>query len=191
MRCFLVGMGIALMFGSAACMRSDAPAYHETDISGVVASTEALNPNKAILISVPGDGVYRGKSYAGSGREVAQRTVAAFSHFARRVEIANDKSQTREELLRAARGANAGYLIIPSIVHWEPRVTEWALIPAQVDVNVTVIDVETGHEVRSTLLEGRSDKLSATPDNIETMYSRLLDRHVAGLYGVGPSAVQR
>jgi hypothetical protein len=82
-------------------------------------------------------------------------------------------------------------LIIPSIVHWEPRVTEWALIPAQVDVSLSVINVETGHEIRATLLEARSSKSATATSSLDSMYSGLLDDHVAELYGARAPISQR
>ena len=182
------GAVVAIILGLAACSSTRGPDYRTTDISGNQASTEPLNPGKAILVSIPGDGAYNQRTYPGSGQDVARRTAAAFSRYAQRVEIANLELQGREQLLAAARGARAGYLIAPAIVHWESRATGISLIPSQVDVDLVVVDVETGHEVRSTVLEGRSNGTTTGKESPAEMYSGILDIHTAELYRVkGPA----
>jgi hypothetical protein len=183
MRYFFHGMLLIAGFWLGACSGPHEAPYHNTDISGSGATADLLNPGKAVVVSIPIDGVYRQTTYAGSGRDVAQRTAAAFSHYAQRAEIIFDTFEGQEELLRAARRANAGYLVVPRIIHWEPRKTGWALIPAQIDVSLEVINTETGREVRSTVLEGRNDKMSTSPNDIDTMYSTMIDSYAAGLYG--------
>jgi hypothetical protein len=181
MRNFVVAAGFAAVVGLAACTHETG--VRITDISAPEASAETLKADQAVLVSVPDDGNYNHKSYPGSGQDIAKRTAAAFSRYASRVEIAASGLQKPEELLAAARSANAGYLIIPTIVHWEPRSTEWTLIPRQVDIDLAVIKVETGRELRSTVLEGRYLKSSPAENTLQEMYSSILVGHVADLYG--------
>jgi hypothetical protein len=177
-----VEAALVAVIGLGAC--SPQPIYRQTDISSATASTEPLNPSKGILVSVPKDAAYQHDSYPGSGQEVAQRTASAFTKYARHVEIAIPALREQPELLLAARNAGAGYLLVPTIVHWEQRATGWSGIPSQVDVSLTVIDVETEREIRSTVLEGRSDTRNMQQKNIEEMYSGVLKEHAARLYGV-------
>jgi hypothetical protein len=144
---------------------------------------QPLNPSKQVLVSVPKDAVYQGKAYPGSGQEVAQRTVIAFLKHTRQAEIASPALQDQGELLIAARNAGAGYLVIPTIIHWEPRATFWTGLPSQVDISLTVIDVDAGREVRSTVLEGRT---SMQPQDIKDICSNILEVHATELYRALP-----
>jgi hypothetical protein len=176
-----VAVAFAAMLALAAC--SDKPSYRMVDTSGVEKSVEPLIPDKSVVVSVPSDGSYHLRSYAGSGLEVAQNTATAFSRYAKRVEIANSGIQDKKGLLAAARSANVSYLIVPAIVHWEPRDTDWSGLPSQVDVSITVTEVETGREIRSTVLEARGAPTASVGSSIDALYLSVIGEHVAALYG--------
>lgn len=148
----LRAMVVVIALGLSACTAS----YTQRDTAGVEASSVRLDSDQMILIAVPADGAYGGRTYAGSGRTVAQKTAAAFSRYARRVQIAPTQTANREELLAAARTVGARYLVIPSISHWEQRATEWSGIPSRVSLGMVTVDVATGKELRSGFLESRS-----------------------------------
>lgn len=176
------GAAIVAVIALGAC--SHQPIYRQTDLSSVTGSPEPLNPGKGILVSVPNDAAYQGKPYPGSGQEVAKRTAAAFAKFDHDVVVADAALHGQQQLLAAARSIGAGYLWQPMIVHWEQRATAWTGIPSQVDVSLTVVDVETGREIRATVLEGRSDIRNMEQKTVEEMYSAALEQYAAGLYGV-------
>jgi hypothetical protein len=157
--------------------------YQQRDTGGIEASSIRLNPAKNIFVAIPADGRYSSKPYAGTGQLVAQKTAAAFSRYAPRVEIASPASASREEFLAAARRAGAGYLVIPTIAHWEQRATEWSGIPSRVSLGLAIIDVETGLEVRSMLLESQSATVTLVRPNPEALAQHLIDANVADLYG--------
>jgi len=186
--CF-VTLVLTVMLGLAAC--TPRPFYRMTDVSGSQASAAPLKPEQGILVSVPDDAVYQHRPYPGSGQEVAKITAAAFARYAPHVDVAPIASQDRQGLLLAARNAGAGYLIIPSIVHWEQRATELSAIPSQVDIGLAVVDVATGREIRATVLEGRGNLRRMAQLDVEAMYSAALDQHVAELYGVKVPAGQK
>ena len=156
--------------------------YSRVDTGGSARAGTHLDSGKSVLVAVPADGSYDGKSYAGSGQMVAQRTAAAFTPHAKRVEIAPAKLDDRERLLAAGRNAGAGYLIIPSIAHWEPRATEWSGRPSRASIGMAIVDVSTGKDLTSALLESRSRIVSWTGTSPESLLPHLVGEYADGLY---------
>jgi hypothetical protein len=115
---------------------------------------------------------------------VAQKTAAAFSRYVRRVEVGGGPALSRDELLAAARNVGAGYLVIPSITHWEQRATEWSGIPSRVSMSLTVVDTQTGAEVRSALLESRSAVMTMIRPNPDNLAQEMIDQQVSAFYRV-------
>jgi hypothetical protein len=176
----LVGAVVGAVFGLAACTAS----YQQRETGGIEASSIRLDPGKSVFVAVPVDGQYGSRVYAGTGRTVAQKTAAAFSRYSPRVEVSSSTTTNRDELLAAARRAGAGYLVIPGILHWEQRATEWSGIPSRVSISMTVVDVGTRADLRAGLLESRSAVMTFVRPNPDVLAQNLIDENVALLYGV-------
>ena len=99
-------------------------------------------------------------------------------------EVGGGPASSRDDLLAAARKAGAGYLVIPNITHWEQRATEWSGIPSRVSMSLTAIDVQTGAEVRSALLESRSAVMTFVRPNPDNLAQEMIDQQVSAFYGV-------
>lgn len=153
--------------------------YQVSNLSG--AHVSRLDGQRSVYVVVPRDGTYGSTSYAGSGQIVAQAVAAAFSKFATRVSIAT-KAQTDEEGLDAARTIGAGYVVVPAIVHWEQRATQWSGIPSTMSVRVTVLEAASGKQISSASVEGRSRIVSLTPTTPESLLQDPLAQYVGGLY---------
>ena len=110
-------------------------------------------------------------------------TAAAFSCHARRVEVGGSPTSSRNELWQPRPGRR-GYLVTPNITHWEQRATEWSGIPSRVSISLTVIDAETGVEVRSALLESRSAVVTFIRPNPDNLAQQMIDQQVSAFYGV-------
>jgi hypothetical protein len=172
----------ALFFLGLAALGGCHASYQQTDTAGQAASGVRLDRSLSVLVAVPKDGDYAGRTYGGSGVNVAQQTAAAFARYATRVQVASPSQQDRSELIAAAQAANAGYLVIPVITHWEPRATEWSGIPSRASFSLTVVDVKTGQDLTSSLLESRSRIFSWTRTSPESLLPELVRTHAAGLY---------
>lgn len=177
---FLMAFVMTAALGLGACTST----YQQRETSGVEASSARLDPGRTVFVSILADGRFGSRTYGGTGLLVAQKTAASFSRYARRVEIGGSPAASRAELLAAARKAGAGYLVVPTITHWEQRATEWSGIPSRVSIGLVVIDAETGLEVRSSLLESRSAIMTLMRPNTDALAQHLLDEHVSALYGV-------
>lgn len=158
--------------------------YQQRETSGTETSSVRLDPSKGVFVSVTADGRLGGKTYGGTGQLVAQKTAASFSRYARRVETGGSPTSSRVELLAATHKAGAGYLVVPTISHWEQRATEWSGIPSRVSIGLAIIDAETGLEVRSSLLESRSAIMTFVRPSTDQLAQHLLDENISELYGV-------
>lgn len=157
-------------------------AYQQTDTAGQAAVGVRLDRSWSVLVAVAKDGAYNGRTYSGTGINVSQQTAAAFARHASKVEVASSGLQERSALLAAAQSANVGYLVIPAITHWEPRATEWSGIPSRTSFSLTVIDVKTGQDVTSSLLESRSRIFSWTRTSPESLIPELVRNYAASVY---------
>jgi len=173
-----VVIACAAVIGLGACTST----YDQRETAGTETTSIRLDRNKKVFIAIPADGQYGNRAYAGTGRVVAQKTAAAFSRYASQVEIATAASTNRDELLAAARKVGAGYLVVPTIAHWERRATEWSGIPARVSIGLAIVDVGTGADLRSGLLESRSAPVTLVRPNPDEMAEHLLDDYVSRLY---------
>ena len=181
-KAFVVATALTL----AACSAS----YQERETTGTEASSVRLETGKDVFVAVPVDGQYTSTTYRGTGQSVAQKTAAAFSRYARRVETATTPATDRQELLAAARKAGAAYLAIPIITHWEARATEWSGLPSRVSITLAIVDVTTGLDLRSSLLESRSATMTLVRPNPDRLAQHMIDDNVAGLYGARAPAPQ-
>lgn len=153
--------------------------YQVNNLAGV--GTVQLDRSKGVYVTVPQDGAYGSTTSAGSGQSVAQAVAAAFSGVAARVHIA-ERAIGNDQSIVAAKSLNAGYLVVPVIVQWEQRATEWSGRPSRMAIRLTIIDVTTGDQLGSSAIEGRSRIVSFTSTNPESLLRDPLARYVRVLY---------
>ena len=143
--------------------------------------THRLDKQKSVYITIPQDGAYKSKPYFGSGQVVAQAVAAAFSRVAARVHI-EEKQLTNEETIKLAKKLGAGYVVIPVIAHWEKRATEWSGRPSKMSIRLTIYDTNTGDQIFSTSIEGRSRIMSMTSTSPESLLKDPLTQYVGKIY---------
>jgi len=143
--------------------------------------SQRLDRQKAVYITVPRDGAYESKIYHGSGQIVAQAVASAFSQFAAQVHVA-ESQLTNDEAIAFTKDHGAGYMVVPTITHWEQRATEWSGRPSRMAIRVTIVDAVTGNQISSTSLEGRSRIMSFTSTHPESLLRDPLAQYVVGLY---------
>jgi hypothetical protein len=151
--------------------------YNVANLSG----SAALTRDRGVYITIPQDAAYGSQKYAGSGQMVAHAVAGAFSKHAAKVHIA-EKRLSHDEALITARQSGAGYLIVPTIAHWEHRATEWSMRPSRMIIRLSVIDAANGSELAATSSEGRSRIISWTSTSPESLLRDPLDQYVGNLY---------
>ena len=125
--------------------------YTQTTLSE---PTVTLQSGKVVVIAIPVNGSYEGKEYSGSGRSTALAVRAAFAKFASETSIIME-CQTLSCLTEKA-GTSTDYLVVPEILHWEDRATEWSGIKDKLEIKLSVYDARTGKELAATILTGKS-----------------------------------
>lgn len=143
--------------------------------------TSILTPSDTIYVAVPKDGVYGEHVYSGSGQTTAQIIQGAFVQHARRVRVGR-ATQNFDEALKAANDTESDYLAFPRILHWEERATEWSGIPDRVEVNIEIIEVETGDTLTSAVAKGTSGLATFGGDRPQDLLPRPIGKFVTSLY---------
>lgn len=174
---------VILLLAVAACSAS----YKVTPTGGQEAAHTILDPSLAVLVAVPADGGYGDEPAIGSGQKVAAQAAIVFAERAAKVAVAASDLTSRDALLEAARGRGDGYVVIPSIVNWEHRATEWSGMPSRLSLNMVVLDAATGAEINVALLESRS-KVSPFRSKVEMLLPHLIRSYVATIYPKKPDA---
>lgn len=140
-----------------------------------------MNPRGGALVVVPRDGQYGAKVYAGSGHMTAQAIVSAFGGRMQKMEMLANISSI-EQATANAKEKSLEYVIYPSILLWEDRVTEWSGIKDKVDLKMTIIEVKTGKEIDSSLIQGRSRWMTFGGDHPQDLLPGPLSEYAARFF---------
>ncbi|ASV55276.1 hypothetical protein LJPFL01_1913 [Lelliottia jeotgali] len=146
----------------------------------VTKNTEQLARNKPVSIATPVDGIYETTTYRGSGSTTAQTTKAAFERYSNEVLAVPECSGL--ECLKDKGKLNEGYYVVPQILHWEDRATEWSGIPDKMEVKITVYDAKTSSVISSTILSGKSKWATFGGDHPQDLLPEPINNYVSSLY---------
>jgi len=171
----------------AACSNT----YNRVETGGTERTGVHLDESVAVLVTTPKDGGYNGKLSIGSGAIVARRTDAAFSRYARLVDVYPSEFHSLNELKDTIAKNGYGYIVVPTIAVWEHETSDWADTPSQVSVKISVIDATTGKEISSNFLEAKGEPPSSIysllglgDEGPEELLSDMANGYVDDLYGV-------
>lgn len=147
----------------------------------VVTSPSAkLERSKAVLIATPKNGAYDQKAYQASGQQTAAAVRAAFARFSDRVIVS---SRCADLPCLQAEGANGyTYFVVPEILHWEDRNTEWSGIPDRVEVKLVISDSRSNAEVASIVISGKSKWATFGGDHPQDLLPEPIKQYVESLY---------
>lgn len=138
----------------------------------------SLERGRPVLIATPKSGFYGDKQYPASGRQTALAVQGAFAKYSRAVvsptciDVACLLNEGKRQV---------GYYVVPEILHWEDRNTEWSGIPDRVEVKLTVHD-EVGKELASVVVTGKSKWATFGGDHPQDLLPEPIAQYVAGLY---------
>jgi Domain of unknown function (DUF4823) len=167
------GIQILCMLAIAGCTAT----YTKDAVSvpGVV-----LQRSVVVAIATPGNGSYNTKEYTASGRSAAQAAQAAFAPFATRTNVVADCSALT--CLRRS-SADAVYFVVPEILHWEDRATEWSGKKDKLEIKISVYGATGDAPVASSILSGKSKWATFGGDHPEDLLPALLKEYAQSLYG--------
>jgi hypothetical protein len=148
--------------------------------SALSVPTTKLERGKFIAIALPTNGSYGGKEYAGSGSSTATAIRAAFAKYARETVVTNECQGLT--CLIERHGQTADYLVVPEILRWEDRATEWSGIKDTLEIKIAVYDASSGKELAATTLLGKSKWASFGGDHPQDLLPEPVNQYVANLY---------
>lgn len=148
--------------------------------NNVQENTEQLKKDTPVLISKPTDGFYEAQQYSGSGAASAAAVRAAFLKYSDQVTIVQDCADV--ECMKTKHAIARGYYVVPQILHWEDRATEWSGIPDKIEVKITVYNSETNNRVASAIINGKSKWATMGGDHPQDLLPEPINSYVASLY---------
>ncbi len=143
-----------------------------------------LKPNATAYISIPRDGRYGNKNYAGSGATTAQVILLAFSKYLTQVETGHEY-QSYKEAFSTAQSNQVDYLIFPSILAWEDRATAWSGISDKVSVKISIISVRTTKTIDSAIISGKSGIATFGGDHPQDLLPEPIENYAKALFANG------
>jgi hypothetical protein len=133
-----------------------------------------------VLIGTPRSASYNNTSYAGSGEQTATVVHSAFARFSNKVTVS---AQCADLDCLATQGGGAyQYLVIPEILHWEDRATQWSGVRDKVEVKLIVVDGTSRAEVASMIISGKSQRAAFGSQHPQDLLAEPIRQYVDGLY---------
>ena len=145
----------------------------------LVKSDAKLNPALAVFVATPSNGSYGGKPYPNSGKSTAIAVRLAFMRHTNEAEVSRECSDI--ECLKLASNGKHGYLIVPTILHWEDRATEWSGIRDKLEIKIVVYS-SAGIEIGSTIIYGKSKWATFGGDHPQDLLPEPIKKYVQSLY---------
>lgn len=114
----------------------------------VIPAHQAAPPNvDRCCVTTSPDGRYGDEVYTGSGRELSNRIVALLRESGMPQSVVVPAADAKAGAAQCqAEGARA--MLIPAILHWEDRATQWSGSLDRITVDVAVADVATREILR-------------------------------------------
>ena len=169
-------MRIQVLFAAAILLSGCASTYQQNVVS---APSAKLQRGKAVTIATPINGSYDSTDYPASGRMTAGATRSAFARFSERVSISN---QCRDVACLKVETAASDYSVVPEILHWEDRATEWSGRPDRIEIKVTVYDALSPEPLASTIFSGKSKWGTLGGDHPQDLLPEPMNAYVESLY---------
>ena len=138
-----------------------------------------LERGKAVLVGTPKSGSYEAKQYPASGPQTAAAVRAAFARFTNRVAVSPCGDL---QCLQAEGASSYDYFVVPEILHWEDRNTEWSGLPDRIEVKLIVLSARSRAEIASAIVSGKSKWATFGGDHPEDLLTDPIERYVGSLY---------
>lgn len=138
-----------------------------------------LIKGKSVVIAIPDNGFYEDEEYKASGKMTAFAVRAAFARFSNSATVVPD---CKDVVCLNSTHPESFYLVIPEILHWEDRATEWSGISDKIEVKVSVYERQNLKGVSSIVISGKSKWASFGGDHPQDLLPDPLSSYVESLY---------
>jgi hypothetical protein len=142
--------------------------------------TGKLAKEKSVVVATPADGFYESKQYSGSGRMTAQAVSAAFANFSAATTVVPECQNLA--CLQEGKYSSFDYYVIPEILHWEDRNTEWSGKKDKLEVKVSIYEGGSWKELASTVISGKSKWATFGGDHPQDLLPEPLKEYIESLY---------
>ena len=146
----------------------------------LTALTAKLANGKSIVIATPTNGSYGAQEYVGSGKSTANAVRAAFARHSNTITVSSDCKDLN--CLKNSQTHRYGYYVVPQILHWEDRATEWSGKKDKIEIKISVYDGNDWNELSSSILSGKSKWLTFGGDHPQDLLPKPLNDYVNSLY---------
>lgn len=138
-----------------------------------------LQSGVIVAIGTPEDGSYGGEPYPESGQATALAVRAAFSRHASEAVVLPGC-----RILSCLRDAapRAAYFVVPEILHWEDRATEWSGKKDKLEVKLSVYGSQSDSPLASTIISGKSKWMTFGGDHPQDLLPEPINTYVETLF---------
>jgi hypothetical protein len=170
-------MRLALIILSTLMMSGCAASYKQNSLSQPSAK---LLKGRSVVIATPTNGSYESKTYIASGKTTALATRAAFAKFSNNTKVIAACADI--SCLKNSVSTDFDYYVIPEILHWEDRNTEWSGISDKLEIKVSVYEGKSWNELASTIISGKSKWMTFGGDHPQDLLPEPLNKYIESLY---------
>jgi len=171
------GTARILMFALILAITGCVSTYTENRL---IAPSIKLSRSTPVVIATSENGRYGTIDYPSSGRMTADAIKSSF------IALANDVSilTTCKNLLclKSETKTAPVYFVVPEIIHWEDRNTEWSGIPDRIEVKISVFNDQDPKPLASALITGKSKWATFGGDHPQDLLPEPISKFVKSLY---------
>jgi len=137
----------------------------ETSNAEAGAALPPLTSGDPVLVSEPADGRYGSRTYVGSGIMVQLAVVSCLEE--------NGLDAVAKAAGNGSGATTNGWRVVPTILGWEDRATEWSGLPDRIKIELRTID-PAGRPRDATIISGSSKWATLGGDHPQDMLAPAL-----------------
>ncbi len=143
----------------------------------LTAPSGTLQRNYSVVVEVPENGRFDGAVYQRSGQMTADALRAEFLRYSTDVKlVATGNTKANYS------GINNSYYVLPQILHWEERATEWSGKPDRIKIKVEVFDTATMSPQSAVIFSGKSKWFTLGGDHPQELLPKPIRDYLETLY---------
>lgn len=144
-----------------------------------VANQTSLAAGKKVVIATPQNGSYGAEAYGNSGASTAAAVQAAFARHTSEIVVS---STCRDLACVRSQHPDGTYFVVPLILHWEDRATEWSGKKDRIEVKLSIYGPEGNQEIAGTIIGGKSKWATFGGDHPQDLLPEPIQAFVDTLY---------
>ena len=144
-----------------------------------IASESSLISGKRVVIATPENGSYGSERYSSSGASTASAVQAAFARHTSDLVVS---TECRNIACLREKHPDGFYFVVPLILHWEDRATEWSGKKDKIEIKISIYGATGDQEIAGTLIGGKSKWATFGGDHPQDLLPEPIQTYVETLY---------